>query len=258
MALAAHNANVSAVYHLDEAADTNATDALGTNNLTKQGTPGPGATTGPGADACRTFNGTDQYFSHADAAALSLEGGDFTVGVWAYATDQPGTLAAQWEEGVDGTFRLGLTAGGLFSGRVYNGGSETTVNASTFGAISGATWYCVVLRYDATADTLKVSVNGSANTDTTTSSVDPHATTKDFTVGSLQGGGSKLTGRLNELVLWKGYVLSDADVDEFYNAGAVFPYPFGGGSDTPLPTKRMAGVKHGIGFCQNVQGTKGW
>lgn len=232
-------------WSLDEASGTRAT-SVGTDALSDNGSVGSAA--GKLGD-CATFDGTTQWLSAADSADLDASGGDWSFACWVYLTNNASVyiVAGKWDDGVDGEWRLYHSGSTFyFTAQVFDGGSAPQAAASTFGFPAINTWHHVVVRWKASTTTLSISVNGSANTDANAAAVQAHATAKAFTLGAGHGGGVKMPGRLDEAVWWQGYCLTDAEVDEHYNAGAGVAYPDwagGGGGGNRRRRLLLGGVR---------------
>ncbi len=104
-----------------------------------------------------------------------------------------------------------------------SGGTSATLfnsEADSFGEVSTGVWYFVMWRYDATADTIEISVNDG------TKDSDSHAGglydgNQDFRMGALNSAGATRfwDGLIGPVSIWKKK-LSDAEVTSLYNSGS--------------------------------------
>lgn len=96
--------------------------------------------------------------------------------------------------------------------------SDGTVAATSFGAITTATWYHVVAWHD-TGNTLGIAVNLTADTVSYASGV--RSGSGPFVIGAISNGaGGFLDGRVDETGFWKK-VLTAQERSDLYNSGAA-------------------------------------
>lgn len=216
-------------WQLDEASG----DALDshTNGYTATETNGPiTAGTGPGGvGGSRTFSSTSsQYFTRADNANLSTGNNDFAISYWVKFTTlgssrtviskYVGAGAREYYTGWDAT-----ASRFQFAVRTSGDGSTTTVNASTFGALSTATWYFVVCNHDSVGDTIGISVNAGTE-DQNAFAGGPPDSTGPVCIGSLSGTTNYLNGSAAGVCFWKGRTLNATARTTLYNGGLLLPY----------------------------------
>lgn len=169
------------------------------------------------------FNGTSQYLTAADSAALSTGDIDFTVSAWVYihaknnsnAIINKGDLnAGPWEYQLE---RRNATD--RFRFFVSDGSVSGNVEATTFGAPTLDTWYLVIAWHDSVANTVNITVNAGA-TDSTSYSSGGNDTANGLCIGRPNlYNGEYLDGRVDEVGFWKK-VLSASERTELYNSGA--------------------------------------
>jgi len=209
-------------WKMDEASG-NAIDAHGTNDLTDNNTVG--TLTGKIGD-CRDFSGTNEYFSHADNADLSVDGTSFSFAFWVNLDSVTGlrALISKRDEAGTGEFVIYANAGGggnapqFFN---YTSGFNGVI-ASTFGALSTGTWYLLACVADDAAKELRISVNaGTQNVASYTGSVG--ATTHTFRIGVEQSEVADVDGKIDETGFWKR-ALSTSDITAIYNSGNGLSY----------------------------------
>jgi hypothetical protein len=198
--------------------------------LTESGTVGAatGLVYANAADFPTTAN-NDDLLSNSVAAG----GGNtaFTAAVWvrldavngsvtsAFALTARASGSTSWFVSVNTT----VTAGDSKVRARFDdvGGDQVSVQSAA--DLSVNTWYRLAVRFDPTADTWTLSVNGTHGTPVATGAFFPRSGVDSFTVGGF------LDGRVGPVDLWSR-ALSDAELDAHYNAGAGLPYEsYGGG-----------------------------
>lgn len=207
-------------------------DAHGSNTLTNNGTTG--TTTGKINEA-GSFNGTTQYLSIADNAALSMGDINFSVACWVYlsstAADQYivskyTTTGNQREYAIQyvnatGSFRFLVSSAGTSGVLVDGPGSMTT-----------GTWYFVAGGHNATSNDIWISVNA-ATPVTASHSTGVFDGTSEVNIGARPTAASLLTGRVDEASIWKRDIRSD--LSALYNSGSGLAYPFNASSPVINP-----------------------
>jgi hypothetical protein len=175
-----------------------------------------------------------EALGHADNASLSTGDIDFTISAWVYLdTIHNGAILTKYQ--ISGNQREYLlfynnndhAPNNRFSFVVSsNGTAITTIDATTFGAASTATWYFVVAWHDAVNNQIGISVNDVANTAAYSSGV--FDSTAPFRIGELLNGASQIypfNGRIDEAWFEKR-MWSASDITDTYNAGAGRDYAY--------------------------------
>lgn len=197
----------------------NVNDSHGSNNLTNNNTVT--FVTGKVANAGNFVSASSQYLSIANNTSLEAGDIDFTWAGWVYLTNTAAarTIMAKWGAGADGDYRLQfITAGTTFQFAVRNAANSATVTATWSASVSAATWYYVVVRHDATANIISISVNaGTPVTAALTGGT--RVSANGFALGALNTGATFHNGGLDEAGWWKRY-LADAELTDLYNGGA--------------------------------------
>lgn len=188
-------------------------DAHGANHLTNNNA----ATFAGGkvGNAVDLEMSSTQYFSIADNASLSTGDVDFSAALWVNLESKPAQTMIiatkgqgahtfewnlSWRSDTD-RFRFDVCGATSF-------GSCTTVSATTLGAPSTSTWYFIVIRHNATANTISIQVD------------DGTVDSASHTAGSWDGGGEFQIGNMSLLALpfdglvdqfgfWKKVLTSD-------------------------------------------------
>ena len=154
---------------------------------------------------------SSQYLDIASSASFQMASTSFTLaGVFNF-TALPGVggeygLIAKWTSGVSREYYLGLlNTGGTtrFELVVRDTGdtTNTTLQATTFGALSSSTTYKVIAGLDTTNNLLFIEVNGVRDTVSYSSGI--RASTNNFTIGALSTGASFTNGTIDSVGVWK-------------------------------------------------------
>lgn len=217
------------VWEMDEASGS-AVDAFGSNTLTE--TSGTiDATTGK-INGARDFEATadTEYFEIADNADVSMGDIDFTITAWvnletAGATQQ---IIVGKDRNAAGDREYNLfyrTTGTTFAFEVFSASnSGTIVSSSTFGTPSTGTWYFIVAWYDATTNTMYISVNdGTANS--TAKGTLQASGAAPFRIGARAYATIEqyFDGKIDQVTIWKR-VLTSGERTALYNSGNGLAY----------------------------------
>ena len=249
--------SIVAYWKLDESSG-NASDEVNSNTLTNVNT----ATfnTGKINNGAYLASASDQYFTVADNAALSMGNIDFSIAFWVYLTDA-NSYDLIMSKATSGTgsdreywFDTGETRTPRFM--ISDGSSEKVVTSGT--TLSTATWYYIVGWHDATANTVNIQVNNGTvdSIAHTTGGIDGSG---PFNLGNYanQTGGGTLNGRLDEVGIWKKVLTSDERTD-LYNSGSGLQYPFTTTSIKSINGLAKASIKSrnglAIGSIKSING----
>ena len=211
-------------WSLDETSGTRV-DSHGSNDLTDNNTVTYVA--GKQGNAAEFTKANLEYLNVA--ATHGLHGGDrdFTCAGWAYVRNGSGL------QGICGTgsstagaassdWWVGISSSKfIFYGEV--GTTHKPLTANTFGAISADTFYFFVAEYNATTDTLGLSVNN-GTVDTLGSVTALNNTGNDFNVGLGFSNIAYLNGGADEIAFWSRLLTAD-EKTELYNSGSGIGYP---------------------------------
>lgn len=212
-----------AYWALDEASGATRNDSHGTNHLTNNGTVGQA--TGVVMQAA-SFDGTvSNYLSIPDNATLSMGDIDFTITCWVRFTTNTGTrvlvckgssAGAQGQE-----FQVFHSATFKFE---LGNGAGTGKSLDSGVAAANNTWYFLRVWHDSLNNEVGIAVNEST------------IVTESYTSGSYNSGhemtigrysnfaGGQVSGRIDEVAIWKHRILTEDDADILYHGGAGFPY----------------------------------
>lgn len=219
--------NLVVYYSLDEASG-NAIDAHSTKDLTDNNTVGAG--TGK-VNGGRDFAlASSEHFTHADDAVFNPSG-DFTYAFWCKAdtltfgtsyvliskdSASPAGNYYIWHNGSINRFNFQV-----FGSESY--GNLGSVEANNLGQPSAGNWYFIVVRHNATADTISIQVNNG-----TVDSISHSAGVWDNSSTFYLGGdvyGRYWDGLIDEVGLWHRVLTTDEGT-ELYNSGAGRDYAY--------------------------------
>ena len=178
------------------------------------------------SDGSQNFaHASTQYFSIASNSTLQTGGGDFSISLWVNLTDKLGVYVFFAKSVLNNAahnydYFIRYNSGtDRFQAFVTNGVTDYGVNADNFGSPTAGTWYFLTVTHDATAQTLKISVNnGTANSVSVPVTI--QSTTQSFNIGADGGGGQTLNGNMDSVGWWKGHVLSSTEQTSLYNSGS--------------------------------------
>jgi hypothetical protein len=250
---------VCAFYALNEDADTNAIDASDNGfDLTRNGSPGPGAVSDGEVCTARSFNGSDQYFTHTDEDCFSIQQG-YTIWGWFRTSNdnQSRILAAkgsssgtaEWEIRIDTspspsrsvTFKMGAN-------------SVTVLSAPLFPLNE---WVFVSARFDPSFSSgtgaIFLRINGDTIGSLITSSIPSPSPSNDFSLGAYSTGTDPFDGDLDEWGIIKR-TLSFTEVESL-----VGPNDEDGNPCCPITCCRLeeaaAPPASGCAFCTGGTGS---
>lgn len=155
-------------------------------------------------------------------------------------------ILGKWErvsDKMDWSLRY-IAASDLLRFEVSDGGSNYAVTGVS---LNDTNTHHVYAEYDADANTISISLDGGALTDSDTVSFTPAATNTNFTIGAfsdgtnVSNGWKQFVGKLAGWSRWKGRVLTSDEKTTLYNGGTYLAYPFPTG--TPVfngPSLRWA------------------
>jgi hypothetical protein len=236
--------NLISCWELDEASG-DALDAHGSNTLTANNSPGAASGVISG---CRTFNGTNQFFSADSSASLEFGDTDFMICGWlniaSNATNQ--SAIGKWDTNSKREYRLSYsTVADRFRFEVSpDGTNQVTVSANVLGSPSTSTWYWVVGYHSAAANEIGISVNNGTFT-TATHSTGIYVSNAAFRIGNLVTAGSNLwNGSIDQCLAFNA-IKSAGDLTSIYNSGSGLAYSsWAGGAFKPYwrrPQTQMIG-----------------
>ncbi len=165
-----------------------------------------------------------------DRPDLSMGDVDFTVAAWVYLEkERESTLLAKADPRFPNAIEYLLRYNSnrkTFEFRVGDGSDSWSVYSTRFGAVSGRNWYWVAAWHQTNAaglNTLSIQVNdGPIDTAPLPGGKSPADGTSEFTLGSFSEtteiDGTRLTGRLDEVGIWKK-ALTPEERTDLYRQG---------------------------------------
>jgi hypothetical protein len=224
-----------AYWPLDEASG-NAIDAHGSNDLTDVSSVGSAA--GKVGNARDFEVGTGNYFEGADNADLSISSDQaFTIQAWVNLESKADSMGIVSKTTAGSEYLLYYDLGAdRFYFFIWDGsGTATSVEASSLGSPSTATWYHIVAGHDPDNNKIFIRVNAGTQNETATSTG-----TRDldsaFRIG--QWITFAWDGLIDEVGFWKRVLTSD-EIADLYNSGDGRDYDYitgGGGNVIVTPT----------------------
>ncbi len=162
-----------------------------------------------------------EYFSHANNESLSTGDIDFAFATWVKFRSFPDTympIITKWG-GLGNEYILDIDNPTDRLRFVTNG----SVRATTFGALSTATWYFVYGYHDSVANEVGISVNdGTVDTAATSGPAASGGTV--FYLGRRTAPSYYYDGLIDETGFWKNRILSSGEVTDLYNLGSGLTY----------------------------------
>lgn len=134
-------------------------------------------------------------------------------------------------------------------------GSHPVTFTGAWGTLDNNTYHHVVITGTVATKTLLLYIDGGTGVSGSSSYWAANTATNDIRIGSSRDN-LVVNGAVDELGIWKGYVLTSGEVTALYNSGAGLQYPFGGGTTvnatvgsftwgglaSPLSTQINAGI----------------
>jgi len=220
------NEGIVAFWKLGEVSGTRV-DVVGSNDLTDNNTVTQAV--GKIGNAAQFTAANSEFLDISDNADLSMGDIDFSIAAWIYldAVGANRIILEKWNvtgnqrayrfmyRTNEDNFRFLLSA---------DGSASTSLEATTFGAPSTATWYFIVVTYNATSNTMGISVNN-GTVDTASHTGGANDGTSTFVMGASFASEFFWDGRIDAVGVWKK-VLSSAEITELYNSGNGREYVF--------------------------------
>lgn len=188
-----------------------------------------GATQTPTAyDNAASFNGSSQFLSIPSNSSLTVTGTSFTYAFWANTPNTSNGMVISKTASTDTReFQIGLDTGGaatfrLFPDGIFANSRAISTSASSF---SANTWNFFVCRYDSSAATIGISINGGAFTTLGSIPAITQTNTNPLNLGVFvnTSGGLNYTGQLASVGFWKK-ALTASEVTQLFNSGAGRTY----------------------------------
>jgi hypothetical protein len=188
-----------------------------------------GATQTPSAyDNAASFNGTNQFLSIPSNSTLTVTGTSFTYAFWANTPNTSNGMVISKTSGSDTReFQISLNTGGVAEFRLFSDGTfaNSRVISSSASSFSANSWNFFAYRYDSSAATIGISVNGGAFTTLGSIPAITQTNTNPLNLGVFvnTSGGLNYTGQLASVGFWKR-ALTASEVSQLWNSGAGRTY----------------------------------
>lgn len=182
----------------------------------------------PGIGPAAQFTSANtESLSKTSNASLVTGNIDFTIACWVYLDSESGVMIplSKLAAVSDVEYEFGYNNATDRFAMTYTNGDAVSVVANTFGAVSTGTWYLLIGWYDATADTLNITVNNGAVDSLADGGVKPPGNLTGLLGIGIRGadGTYPWNGRIKGVALWKK-VLSAAERTTLYNNGNGLAY----------------------------------
>jgi hypothetical protein len=179
-------------------------------------------------DNAASFNGTNQFLSIPSNSTLAVTGTSFTFAFWANTPNTSyGMVISKTSGGDAREFQTGLNTGGIVEFRLFPDGTfaNSLVIRTSASSFSANTWNFFVFRYDSSAATIGISINGGAFTSLGSIPAITQTNTNPLNLGAFvnTSGGLNYTGQLASVGFWKR-ALSASEVTALFNNGAGRTY----------------------------------
>jgi hypothetical protein len=206
--------------------DSNSVDTLGLNS----GVDTSMSYTVGKVGNCATFNGSSSFISVPQSTDFDFTNGKkdipFSVSMWINKTSSIGTymILLAKETATQASFNVRFGSAGNQLEVVL---ATSTGNYKWWqypGTYTNATWYHVAVTYDGSAqdsgvklylnNVLKTPVMQNLGTYSTMPIINA-----PLTIGQSGYTGNKFSGKIDELAIWKDYILSTSEITDLYNKG---------------------------------------
>jgi hypothetical protein len=209
---------------MDEESGTRV-DSHGSHDLTDVNTVGFAA--GKVSNAANFVRTNNEYFTGTPSAPFSPGDTDWTLAIWYYSLRDTtnrypyifvaGTAANEYSAvGVQHRENTNRIQGVM---RCNNG--NAILVCDNLGAVSNSQWYCLIMSWEASANTLKMETDDSVVDTLVYSSGYPNVTSDTILFGNRPNLSQSLNGYVDVTAFWSR--LLTADEKTRFNAGMVYP-----------------------------------
>jgi hypothetical protein len=218
--------DLKAYWKLNETSGTRS-DSVNSHDLTDNNTVGY-TSSGVVGNAASFTKANSEYLSVADTADLQTGDINFSISAWVKFDTLTGAtvygIAARNTTGSNREWTLDHYAGTGWRMYVYGSGGTGVGNVTNTHTPSTGTWYHVVAWHSSTSNQVGIAINDGTPVTASTSGAPTVKSGITFTLGEL-GGSNYHDGDIDEVGFWKK-VLSGDEIEELYNSGSGFTYPF--------------------------------
>jgi hypothetical protein len=211
-----------AYWKLDEASGT-LVDSDGANDMTAYNSPTYGEDGMGLGDALLFARASSQYLQCSAAADLVIYDQDVSACAWVYFSTIPASGQYIIIGGESSAFGMGLVSDGTYMQfRIWSVGSVPGT-ASTATLSTGA-WHFVAVSFDnsETTNNCTYYIDGTAETITFDQTFGSVADSN--VLGARRSTSEFFDGKLCQIGLWKGRIMSEAEWDDIYNSGNGLAY----------------------------------
>lgn len=216
--------NLISYWPLDESSGVRR-DVHGGNDLTDNNTVG--ATDGVIGDAAKFRHANDEYLSHEDNSALSIQNGNtsFTFSFWLNVQNlaDNGFIIDKYQVWAsEVAYAVSIRDDDKLQFTISVPGDDTIYSVKSAISLTNNRWYFVVVWYDADEDYMRIQIdNGQiAESSNTKGSFDDW---EIFMVGGNRRTGTSTTATIDELGFWKR-ALTAQERSDLYRNGKGLPY----------------------------------
>jgi hypothetical protein len=194
------------------------------NRCAAAGSPIGATQTPTSYDNAASFNGTNQFLSIASNSTLTVTGTSFTYAFWANTPNTSnGMVISKTSSSDTREFQIILNTGGVAEFRLFPDGTfaNSRVISSSASSFSANSWNFFACRYDSSAATIGISINGGAFTSLGSIPAITQTNTNPLNLGVFVNTASGLnyTGQLASVGFWKR-ALTASEVTQLWNNGA--------------------------------------
>lgn len=208
---------------LNEASGNRADSSVNSNTLTDNNTVT--SATGQYSNAGQFTAANTESLSINSNSTLVTGNIDFTVAAWVYLDSESGVMIpiSKLAAASDVEYEFGYNNTTDRFAMTYTNGDAVSVVANTFGAVSTGTWYLLIGWYDATADTLNITVNNGAVDSLADGGVKPPGNLTGLLGIGIRGadGTYPWNGRIDDVRLYKRVLTADERTQLYTNPGTI-------------------------------------
>jgi len=217
-------AGMVAYWKMDETSGTEAVDATSNDHTASlAGATLPDWVTGKIGNGLMLNGNPDgsgsSYITVPSGADFNFGSADFTYSLW-IKPDNTSVGYALFDAGYG--YTNGFYSWYEFPGTLTIYSNASLIYSRTYTLEAGESSHIVIRRI---SGEIELFINGTGlGKETFVDNVE--CTIPNLLFGQYSGGGVNLSGTLDEIGIWKGHGLTDAEVSKLYNAGEGLQYPF--------------------------------
>ncbi len=158
----------------------------------------------------------------ADDSSASPSGAKWSVVFWAKLDAISGTQYLYDIRDAAGALVQNLYVISTGQLRAFMTGNSSNWSRSASGAVTAGNWHLISMTYDSAInryDRQKVWVDADRTGETSNFLAANHPQSNNITLGATSAVGSTMEGHLNEIAIWYGTALTQAQLEAIYNSG---------------------------------------